>query len=175
METVLFSILGLASVLAALLTITSPSPIASALYLVGVMFSLAGLYVLLAAPFVAAIQIIVYAGAVIVLMLFVIMLLNLRSIEEKSPAGLQAAGIAVASLVLLTAFVSIMSAGSRLNAAGDLPAVFGKTSEIGKLLYGQYLYAFEVVAVLLLLAIVGAVALIRKPDPEPPGEDVHAD
>lgn len=164
METVLFAILGLAAVLAALLTITSPSPIASALYLVGVMFSLAGLYVLLAAPFVAAIQVIVYAGAVIVLMLFVIMLLNLRSLDEKSPAGLQAAGIAVASLVLLTAFVSIMSASSRLSVVRDVPSAFGKTAEIGKLLYSQYLYAFEVVAVLLLLAIVGAVALIRKPD-----------
>ncbi|MDD5087839.1 MAG: NADH-quinone oxidoreductase subunit J [bacterium] len=175
METVLFAILGIAAILAALLTITSPSPIASALYLVGVMFSLAGLYVLLAAPFVAAIQVIVYAGAVIVLMLFVIMLLNLRPVEEKSAAGWQTAGIAVASLVLLTAFVAIMSASSQLAVVNDVPTTFGKTVEIGKLLYSRYLYAFEVVAVLLLLAIVGAVALIRKPDSADGDGEAHAD
>jgi NADH-quinone oxidoreductase subunit J len=73
-ETILFAAFALAAILSALLVITSPSPIASALYLVVTLFSLAGLYVLLAAPFVAAIQIIVYAGAVIVLILFVIML-----------------------------------------------------------------------------------------------------
>ncbi|MBU0508538.1 NADH-quinone oxidoreductase subunit J [bacterium] len=170
METILFAVLGLASILAALLTITSPSPLASALYLVGVMFSLAGLYILLAAPFVAAIQIVVYAGAVIVLILFVIMLLNLKPIEEKSSRALQAAGIVVASLILLVSFVAIMSAGPGLTVVSALPAGFGKVTEIGQLLFSEYLYAFEVVAVLLLLAIIGAVALIRKPDEEP-----HAD
>src|SRR5512142_559973 len=101
METVLFAILGLVSVLAALLTITSPAPVASALYLVVTLFGLAGLYVLLAAPFVAAIQIIVYAGAVIVLILFVIMLLNLRPIQEQIPVLWQVGGIAASALLLL--------------------------------------------------------------------------
>ena len=164
METVLFAALGLASILAALLTITTPSPIASALYLVVVMFCLAGFYVLLAAPFVAAIQVIVYAGAVIVLILFVIMLLNLRPIEEKVPVPLQAAGIAVASLILLSGFLAIMSASSTLPVAATLPFGFGTVKEIGNLLFSKYLYAFEIVAVLLLLAIIGAVALIRRQD-----------
>jgi NADH-quinone oxidoreductase subunit J len=163
-ETVLFAAFALVAILSALLVITSPSPIASALYLVLTLFCLAGLYVLLAAPLVAAIQIIVYAGAVIVLILFVIMLLNLRSIEERIPAPWQFAGIAVASLVLIAAFLSIMSGASFVPSNSSLPAGFGRVSEVGGILFSKYLYAFEVTSVLLLLAVVGAVALIRKPD-----------
>ena len=118
METILFAALALVSILAALLTITAPAPIASALYLVVTLFSVAGLYVLLAAPFVAAIQIIVYAGAVIVLILFVIMLLNLKAIEEKLSIPWHAAGIAVAGLVLLTlATPIVLSVSPRRQAA----------------------------------------------------------
>jgi NADH-quinone oxidoreductase subunit J len=164
METILFAILGLAAILAALLTITTPSPIASALYLVVTLFSLAGFYVLLAAPFVAAIQIIVYAGAVIVLILFVIMLLNLKPVDEKIPVLWQTAGIVVAGLILMTAFIAILSAASALPTSSELPPQYGKVGELGRLLFARYLYAFEVVSVLLLLAVIGAVALIRKPD-----------
>ena len=163
-ETVLFAAFALVSILSALLVITSPSPIASALYLVVTLFCLAGLYVLLAAPFVAAIQIIVYAGAVLVLILFVIMLLNLRSIEERIPAGWQLTGIAVASLVLISAFLSIMSGASVVPSNAALPDGYGRVSELSSILFSKYLYAFEVTSVLLLLAVIGAVALIRKPD-----------
>ena len=170
-ETVLFAAFALVSILSALLVITSPSPIASALYLVVTLFCLAGLYVLLAAPFVAAIQIIVYAGAVLVLILFVIMLLNLRSIEERIRPGWQIAGITVASLVLISAFLSIMSGASVVPSNSILPDGFGKVTNISTLLFSKYLYAFEVTSVLLLLAVIGAVALIRKPDADEP----HAD
>jgi NADH-quinone oxidoreductase subunit J len=170
METVLFAILGLAAILAALLTITSPAPIASALYLVVTMFCLAGLYVLLSAPFVAAIQIIVYAGAVIVLILFVIMLLNLRPIQEQIPAGWRVGGIAVAALILVAVFVALMN-GAPTFSTELLPEGYGKVSEVGNMLFAKYLYAFEVVSVLLLLAVIGAVALIRKQD----AGDAHAD
>jgi NADH-quinone oxidoreductase subunit J len=164
METVLFTVLSLAAILSALLVITSPSPIASALYLVVTMFALAGFYVLLAAPFVAVTQIIVYAGAVIVLILFVIMLLNLKPIQEKIPAVWKAAGIAVAGLLLLTIFLSIMSMATGIPGNAPLPEGFGRVSQIGQLLFSKYIYAFEIVSVLLLLAVIGAVALIRKPD-----------
>ena len=163
-ETVLFAAFALFSILSALLVITSPSPIASALYLIVTMFCLAGLYVLLAAPFVAAIQIVVYAGAVIVLILFVIMLLNLRTIEEKVPIPWRVAGISVASLVLIAAFLSIMSGVSGVPANGPLPGDYGRVSTVSGLLFTKYMYAFEVTSVLLLLAVIGAVALIRKPD-----------
>jgi NADH-quinone oxidoreductase subunit J len=164
MEIVFFAILGFACILSALLTITSPSPLASALYLVVTLFCLAGFYVLLAAPFVAAIQVIVYAGAVIVLILFVIMLLNLRPIEERIPAAWKAAGIAIALLFLLMAFLAIIGVRASAPGAVPLPEQFGKVGGVGQLLFAKYLYAFEVVSVLLLLAVIGAVALIRKPD-----------
>jgi NADH-quinone oxidoreductase subunit J len=164
METILFSAFALAAILAALLTITAPAPVASALYLVVTLFCVAGLYVLLAAPFVAAIQIIVYAGAVIVLVLFVIMLLNLQAVEERISIPWNAAGIAVAGLLLLVVFLTVMSVSSLLPRAAPLPSGFGTVSQIGRLLFSKYLYAFEVVSVLLLLAVIGAVALVRKPD-----------
>jgi NADH-quinone oxidoreductase subunit J len=167
MQFVLFVLLALGSILSALFVITTPSPIASALSFVVTLFCVAGLYALLAAPLVAAIQIIVYAGAVLVLILFVIMLLNLRQIEEKMAKSWKAAGIVVSVLLLGIAVASIVTSAS-LATAGmpPLPEGFGKVATFGQLLFTQYLYPFEVVSVLLLLAIVGAVTLIRKQENE---------
>jgi len=163
METVLFILLALGSILSALLVITTPSPIASALYLVVTFFCIAGFYVLLAAPLLAAIQIIVYAGAVLVLVLFVIMLLNLKRIEEKISRGWKSAGIVVTILLLGISFAAIAASTAVLVlGTASLPVGFGKVATLGTLLFTQYLYPFEVVSVLLLLAIVGAVAIIRK-------------
>jgi NADH-quinone oxidoreductase subunit J len=164
METILFTVLAIASILAALLVVTSPSPIASALYLVVTLFCLAGFYVLLAAPFVAAIQIIVYAGAVVVLMLFVIMLLNLRKIEEKLTLGWRIAGLTVAGLALLFLFMVIMRGTASLAPASDLPEGYSTVKNVGTLLFTDYLYAFDATSILLLLAVIGAVTLIRRPD-----------
>ncbi len=163
METALFILLALGSILSALLVITTPSPIASALYLVVTFFCIAGLYVLLAAPLLAAIQIIVYAGAVLVLVLFVIMLLNLKRIEEKISRGWKSAGIVVTILLLGISFAAIAASTAVLVlGTTGAPMGFGKVATLGSLLFTQYLYPFEVVSVLLLLAIVGAVAIIRK-------------
>lgn len=163
METILFTLLAIVSILAALMVVTSPSPVSSALYLVVTLFCLAGFYVLLAAPFVAAIQIMVYAGAVVVLILFVIMLLNLQQIEEKLPIGWRIAGLTIAGLTLLIFFMMIMKGTSLLPPLVDTPESFGTTKQIGTLLFSKYLYAFEVISILLLLAMIGAVAIIRKP------------
>lgn len=163
METVLFIVLALGSILSALLVITTRSPIASALYLVVTFVCLAGFYVLLAAPLLAAVQIMVYAGAVLVLILFVIMLLNLKKIEEKTAPGWKSAGIVVALLFLGAGFMMVaMSASVVGPRTAYLPPEFGKVATLGQLLFTKYLYPFEVVSVLLLLAIIGAVALIRK-------------
>ncbi|MBK6767165.1 MAG: NADH-quinone oxidoreductase subunit J [bacterium] len=162
LETVLFLLLAVGAVLTALLVVTTPSPIGSALYLVGTMFCLAGLYVLLAAPFLAAIQVMVYAGAIIVLLLFVIMLLNLRRIEETVPRIWRIAGLFIAGLTLLALFVAIVRGSSVLP---DMPAVpdgFGKVKALGEILFGKYLFAFEATSVLLLAAMIGAVTLVRK-------------
>ena len=163
METVLFILLALGSILSALLVITTPSPIASALYLVVTFFCIAGFYVLLAAPLLAAIQIIVYAGAILVLVVFVIMLLNLKRIEEKISRGWKTAGIVVTILLVGISFAAIAASTTVLVlGTATLPIGFGKVATLGSLLFTQYLYPFEVVSVLLLLAIVGAVAIIRK-------------
>lgn len=163
METTLFVLFALGSVLSALLVITTPTPIASALYLVVTFFCLAGLFVLLSAPLLAAIQIIVYAGAVLVLIVFVIMLLNLKKIEETATPGWKAAGIVVTLLILAAGFVMVAMSTTLLTLpTGYLPDGFGKVGALGQLLFSKYLYPFEVVSVLLLLAIVGAVALVRK-------------
>lgn len=172
METVLFAVLSLVAIVSALLVVTAPGPIASALYLVVTMFSLAGFYVLLQAPFVAATQIIVYAGAVIVLILFVIMLLNLKAIDEKIAGVWKTAGIACGALLLLILFMGFMSVRSFMPSKPEIGEGFGTVRQIGEALFTKYLYAFEVVSVLLLLAVIGAVALIRKPDDD---ESAHAD
>ncbi|MCB9366601.1 MAG: NADH-quinone oxidoreductase subunit J [Calditrichaeota bacterium] len=164
LETILFLVLAFGSVLTALLVVTSPSPIGSALYLVVTMFSLAGLYVLLAAPFLAAIQIIVYAGAIIVLLLFVIMLLNLQRIEERLPRFWRVAGLSVAGLTLLVLFMAIIRGSSVLPDMPAVPDQFGKVKSLGGLLFSKYLFAFEATSVLLLAAMIGAVALVRKAD-----------
>jgi NADH-quinone oxidoreductase subunit J len=163
METILFVLFALGSILSALLVITTPTPIASALYLVVTFFCLAGLFVLLSAPLLAAIQIIVYAGAVLVLIVFVIMLLNLKKIDEAANPGWKAAGIVVTLLILAAGFMMVAMSTTLLTLpAGYLPDGFGKVGALGQLLFSKYLYPFEVVSVLLLLAIVGAIALVRK-------------
>jgi NADH-quinone oxidoreductase subunit J len=163
METILFVLFALGSILSALLVITTPTPIASALYLVVTFFCLAGLFVLLSAPLLAAIQIIVYAGAVLVLIVFVIMLLNLKKIEEAANRGWKATGIVVTLLILAAGFMMVAMSTTLLTLpTGYLPDGFGKVGALGQLLFSKYLYPFEVVSVLLLLAIVGAVALVRK-------------
>ncbi len=162
LETILFLLLAAGAILSALLVVTSPSPIGSALYLVGTMFCLAGLYVLLAAPFLAVIQIIVYAGAVIVLLLFVIMLLNMRRIDETLPIFWRFSGLIVAGLILFVIFLAIVRGSSVLPSMPTLPEGYGSVRELGGILFSKYLFAFEATSVLLLAAMIGAVALIRK-------------
>ena len=123
-------------------------------------------------PFVAAIQIMVYAGAVVVLILFVIMLLNLQQIEERLPIGWRIAGLTISGLSLLFFFMMIMKGTALLPPSMRLPEFFGTTKQIGILLFSKYLYAFEVISILLLLAMIGAVAIIRKPGDE---GDIDAD
>jgi len=138
-------------------------PINSALSLVVVMGALAVEFLLLGAEFVAAIQVIVYAGAVMVLFVFVIMLLNAG--EEEHTTGSRAAlllgvpGILIGGLLM--AWVLLERSGTRAVAAGALP---GPPKTIGWLLFHDYLLPFEVTSVLVLIAIMGAVVLAAPPD-----------
>ena len=139
-------------------------PLYSAISLIGVFVSLACLYVTLAAPFIAAVQVIVYAGAIMVLVVFVIMLLSVEE-EERRPMRLRslvpiAVGLA-AVLFAETAFIIRFVATSRGTPADNISDV-GLTSSIGAGLFTSYLLPFEITSILLLMAVVGAMTLARR-------------
>jgi len=160
---ILFSVFGIICVAGAVNLLAQRHPINSALSLVVVMGSLAAEYLLLGAEFVAAIQVIVYAGAVMVLFVFVIMLLNAG--EEERTEGSRVAllfgipGMVVGSLLI--AWVLITHSGNVTVAIGALP---GPPKTIGWLLFHDYLLPFEVTSVLVLIAIMGAVVLASRPE-----------
>lgn len=163
MDTILFIIFAIVAVVCAFNLVLQKHPISSALSLIGVMGSLAVLYLLLGAEFIAMAQMIVYGGAVMVLFVFVIMLLNAGT--EKSSGKAWFAQIA--GLPLLLAFVAVIGFLIRAGLANLRPVEFGSwvggTAErIGQLLFTRYLLPFEVISILILIAILGAVVLARK-------------
>lgn len=138
-------------------------PLYGAMSLVGVFISLACLYVTLAAPFIAAVQVIVYAGAIMVLVVFVIMLLNVQREERRRPRlrFLVGAAVAMAGVLFAEAVFIIYFVQSPVMPRSDAPDV-GLTFSIGKGLFTQYLLPFEITSLLLLMAIVGAMTLARS-------------
>ncbi|HEV2022236.1 MAG TPA: NADH-quinone oxidoreductase subunit J [Terriglobales bacterium] len=160
---ILFFFFAAVCVAGALNLLVQRHPINSALSLIVVMGSLAVLYLLLGAEFVAAIQVIVYAGAIMVLFIFVIMLLNAG--EEERSGGSRVAAVlgypAVAVLVGLAAWAVVRSSGSASLKLGEF---VGSTEAIGYLVFRGFLLPFEVTSVLILIAIMGAVVLARKED-----------
>jgi NADH-quinone oxidoreductase subunit J len=148
----------------ALALVAQRNPLYSAISLVGVFISLACLYVMLAAPFIAAVQVIVYAGAIMVLVVFVIMLLNVEE-EAHRRARLKflvpvAIGLA-AVLIAEVAFILVSVHETPITPASSNPGV-GLTHSIGSALFTQYLLPFEITSILLLMAIVGAMTLARR-------------
>jgi NADH-quinone oxidoreductase subunit J len=157
----LFLVLAALTVLGALGVVLRTNPVHSALALVATLFLLSVLFVGLDAQLVAVLQIIVYAGAIVVLFLFVIMLLNLQTDVRVLGGGtLVAAALAggLALAALLVAAVRGASPGPR----GALPAGFGATVSLAHKLFTDYLLSFELTSILLLVAVVGAVALAQK-------------
>jgi NADH-quinone oxidoreductase subunit J len=163
MDTILFIVFAIVAVVCAFNLILQKHPISSALSLIGVMGSLAVLYLLLGAEFMAMAQMIVYGGAVMVLFIFVIMLLNAGS--EKTSGKSWFAQIA--GLPLLLAFVAVLGFliefGYTSNRTVEFGSWVGGTAErVGQLLFTRYLLPFEVISILILIAILGAVVLARK-------------
>lgn len=160
MREVFFYFFAALAVLSGILVITRRNPLTAALYLVLAFFALAGIYVLLDAFFLAAVQVAVYAGAIMVLFLFVIMLLNLGP-EDLPPIMTRRVRwlYAAASGVLVLLFLGL-DLGRRLPAPTPGPA--GEVGAIAERLFGPYLLPFEITAVLLLVAIVGSVALAHR-------------
>jgi NADH-quinone oxidoreductase subunit J len=135
----------------------------SALALIVTLLSVAGLYLMLYAPFVAGVQIIVYAGGIMVLFLFVIMLVNVeRSSKERQFNRIWPVGLA-AACALMALFVSALVKGRALFPERLVKLSEGtNTQDIAKALYGQYTFAFEIASLLLLVAILGAVIMTKK-------------
>jgi NADH-quinone oxidoreductase subunit J len=162
MQDYLFYIFAALTLICGALIIVNRNPINSAMFLVLSIASMAGLFVLLHAFFLAAVQVLVYAGAVMVLFLFVIMLLDLKA-EERRKINLFGGITGVLSVVAI-AYVSFTAVHS--HASTDLPAnpggVEGGTIDLGKLLFTNYLLPFEILSVLLLVAMIGAILLSKK-------------
>jgi NADH-quinone oxidoreductase subunit J len=165
-QMLVFWVLAAVGTLSALMVVTRRNPVHSALYLVVTFFTVAAVYVLLHAEFIAVVQVLVYAGGIMVLFLFVILL-----VEVKREHGLRTVGSAhVVSSVLLTALAvgsvgAYSLAGAPDPAAGDLAALTvdgGNLETVAMMLFRYYLLPFEVISILLLVALVGAVVLARS-------------
>jgi len=148
----------------ALAVVAQRNPLYCAISLIGVFISLACLYVMLAAPFIAAVQVIVYAGAIMVLVVFVIMLLNVEQQERGRPRlkFLVPTAVALAAILIAeVAFILVSVQEFRVNPTAAESNV-GLTHSIGSALFTRYLLPFEITSILLLMAIVGAMTLARR-------------
>lgn len=160
---ILFYVFAALAVIFAIMVVANPfsrSPVTSAMFLVLTMACLAGLFTLLHAFFLAAVQILVYAGAVMVLFLFVIMLLDL---QEEQRRKIKSLGL-FAGLLSVGAVLAIFIRSLLITKPGEsaLASVEGSTVELGRLLFTKYLLPFEIVSVLLLVAMVGVILLSKK-------------
>jgi NADH-quinone oxidoreductase subunit J len=151
----------------AVLVVSTRDTVHSVLFLVLDFLSVAALYALLGAEFVAAIQVLVYAGGIVVLYLFVVMLVNLKpsaeahqDVHRRSKLGLGLAAAVLAELVVIALYGSRQPAAPMAAAAG-LP-VSGNTEQVGWMLYTNYLIPFEIASMLLLVAMIGAIVLAKR-------------
>ena len=159
---VVFLVFAILAVVAGINLVVQTHPISSALSLIGVMGSLAVLYLLLGAEFLAAAQLIVYAGAIMVLFVFVIMLLNAGA-EDTRGLGSRAKYFGVPLLIAFLGILSFIIQAVVPRGEGVVFGAFhGGPRDVGKSLFTDYLLPFEVVSVLILIAIIGAIVLAHK-------------
>ena len=159
---IVFLVFAIVAVVAAINVVVQTHPISSALSLIGVMGSLAVLFLLLGAEFIAAAQLIVYAGAIMVLFVFVIMLLNAGA-EEVKNTGSKARYFGVPLLILFLGLLSYVIQAMLPRMAKVTFGDFHKgPADIGSALFTTYLLPFEVISVLILIALIGAIVLARK-------------
>jgi NADH-quinone oxidoreductase subunit J len=162
----LFVLFGGLALGCAVAMVAQRNPLYSAISLVGVFVSLACLYMLLQAPFIAAIQVIVYAGAIMVLVVFVIMLLNVEEEARRPlrltyliPVGVLFAAVLVGEAAFM---LQLGRGGARIEPVAPITSDIGLTASIGTGMFTKYLLPFEVTSVLILMALVGAITLARQ-------------
>jgi NADH-quinone oxidoreductase subunit J len=170
----LFHLFGAVAIAASLLVIAQPNPVYSVLLLIASFGALSGLYVLLDAPFVAVIQIIIYAGAIMVLFLFVVMLLHATREQPEGVPDSRGNPIVVPSpgavrlgiwLALALGIELVWALASAHESGGFAGGSVSSVNAIGRLLFTKYAFAFELTSLLILVAMVGAVVLARRDSP----------
>jgi NADH-quinone oxidoreductase subunit J len=167
METLLFWLLAAIALIASVSMIVQRNPVYSALFLIVTLLSIAGLFLLLRAQFLAVIQIIVYAGAIMVLFLFVIMLLDIRRMENTiSRVKLQKSLGLLLGVVFFLETVLVLRSGMvrdiAVTAATPLVPDFGTAAGLGRALFSQYVFPLQLAAALLFVALIGAVVLSKR-------------
>lgn len=163
-ETIVFYVFAAITVIAAMGVITSRNPVHAALYLVLAFCSAAGIWMLLEAEFLAIVLVLVYVGAVMVLFLFVVMMLDVNLVRLREgfwrwfPFGALLAGLMVFEMIW------VLGARQTSDTVGAIahPANYSNTKELGRLIYTDYVYPFEIAAVILLVAMVAAIALTLR-------------
>jgi len=146
----------------AIFTITRRNPVTAVMSLVATFFGLAGLYASLSAHFLAVLQVLVYAGAIMVLFIFVVMILNREEVAPLALRPMRLLGVAAAAY-LLAVFWNVVSEGVATDKPPPVvPDTFGTVASIGDILFKQFLYPFEAISLLLLVAIVGGVVVSRS-------------
>jgi NADH-quinone oxidoreductase subunit J len=175
-ETLLFYLLSGITILASALVVGQRNPMYSVMFIIAAFAALAGLYIQLDAPFVAVAQIIIYAGAIMVLFLFVVMLLNApqedaaewdRTHPLRRP-GMARFGSLLAALLVVQLAWALLRAnelGQAVRGRGDAAAI-SSVRELGRVLFTDYMFAFEATSILILVAMLGAVVLARKEGPQ---------
>lgn len=158
----LFFVLSVLLVASALGVVFFKNPIYSALCLIVNLLGVAGLYAMLNAHLLATVQIIVYAGAIMVLVVFVIMLLNLKQ-ESGEPTGFGSIALASIFCVVFCCVLGVLLTTRFGVNTGMVTATHGTVKELGRLIFGRYAFTFEAASILIMAAIVGAATLARRP------------
>src|SRR4051812_24933841 len=179
-QDIAFYVMAAATVGAGLAVVTARNPVHSVLFLITAFFSAAGLFVLLGAEFLAMLLIVVYVGAVAVLFLFVVMMLDVdfaelrQGVAQYLPIGLVIAGILTVEMIMVS--VSVATNGAAAKTAGPLaqPAGFSNTEAIGRVLYTDYVYLFQAAGLVLLVAMIGAIVLTLRHKPGVKRQDIGA-
>lgn len=161
----MFYFLSFLAFMCAIMVVASKNPIHSILYLIITFFAIAGHYLILNAQFLAIVHIIVYAGAIMVLFLYVLMMMNLNVDNEPTKHIALKIAAVVAGGLMLVVLVASLKGAETLNAAAPLDTQVGLIKNLGKTLFGEFLFPFEVSSILLLAAMVGAI-MIGKKDPK---------
>jgi NADH-quinone oxidoreductase subunit J len=171
-ETIVFYAFGAVLLLSGLRVVTARNPVHGALFLVLAFFTAAGLWLLLRAEFLAIALVVVYVGAVMVLFLFVVMMLdiNIERVREGFWRNLPLA--LVVGIIMVWEMVTVLAYRYWGTAPRQLPANYSNTKELGRVLYTDYAFAFEVAAVILLVAIIAAIALTLRRRKDTRSQDV---